>query len=142
MRSGFYQTCRPHIIKCLLHKQTESKAWANLANKHRMKRTLNFLSLLTSESSSTSQTKNHMEFQKQNKSWSLLTKTIWMFPKIGVGFLQTLQIIHLFIGFGTIIFTIHFGGFTPIFGFFHPFRVWSKHLIFRFAAVPFSSKLC
>ena len=28
------------------------------------------------------------------------------------------QIIHLFIGFGTIIFTIHFGGFytTPIFG--------------------------
>ena len=26
------------------------------------------------------------------------------------------QIIHLFIGFGTMIFTIHFGGFTPIFG--------------------------
>ena len=35
-------------------------------------------------------------------------------PKIGGKF--TPQIIHLFIGFGTIIFTIHFGGFPPIFG--------------------------
>ena len=38
-------------------------------------------------------------------------------PKIGV---FTPQIIHLFIGF-SIIFTIHFGGFTPIFGNIHIF---------------------
>ena len=37
---------------------------------------------------------------------------IWVFPKI-VGFPQ---IVHLFIGFGTIICTIHFWGFPPIFG--------------------------
>ena len=37
---------------------------------------------------------------------------IWVFPKIW----ENPQIIHLFIGFGTIIFTIHFGGFPPIFG--------------------------
>ena len=30
-------------------------------------------------------------------------------PNIGVGFLPPPQIIHLFMGFGTIIFTIHFG---------------------------------
>lgn len=32
VRSDCYQTCRPHIIKRLLHQQKESDAWANLAN--------------------------------------------------------------------------------------------------------------
>ena len=41
-------------------------------------------------------------------------KNSWMFPKIGGKFPPKSS--HLFIGFGTIIFTIHFGGFTPIFG--------------------------
>ncbi len=36
---------------------------------------------------------------------------IWVFPKIGF---FTPQIIHLFIGFSSI-FTIHFGGFSPLF---------------------------
>ncbi len=36
-------------------------------------------------------------------------------PKIGGFFLGTPNPIHLFIGFGTIIFTIHFGGSGPYF---------------------------
>ncbi len=36
-------------------------------------------------------------------------------PKIGVVLVFTPEIIHLFIGFGSIIFTIHFGGFYPYF---------------------------
>ncbi len=39
------------------------------------------------------------------------TFTIWVFPKIW----ENPQIIHLFIGVGTIIFTIHFGGKIPLF---------------------------
>ena len=35
----------------------------------------------------------------------------------------TPQIIHLFIGFGTIIFTIHFGGKIPLFLVQHPYYV-------------------
>ena len=61
-----------------------------------------------------------------SRGWKLKiiwTQTfIWMFPKI-VGFSP--QIIHGLIGF-SIIFTIHFGGFTPIFGVQHPW--WTFHV--------------
>ena len=43
---------------------------------------------------------------------------IWVFPKRVVG---PLNHPHLFIGFGTIIFTIHFGGKIPLFLVQHPY---------------------
>ena len=47
------------------------------------------------------------------KKWQLFgVSNVGVEPKIGV---KTTQIIHLFIGF-SMIFTIHFGGFAPIFG--------------------------
>ena len=60
------------------------------------------------------------------------------------------QIIHLFIGFWTTIFTIHFGGFSPIFGNTHTLwwtniAGWNIPMFNRkyiFNPGPFSSQLC
>lgn len=88
VRSDCYQTCRPHIIKRLLHQQKESDAWANLANwshetywtfpaskklelNPKSNKTLKASRLLTSESGFTFPKKT--DENQKTQPWALLT---------------------------------------------------------------------